>query len=122
VYEVGQILYRASVPDRSDHVWFDRFRVIKATPKGGWISHDLTNEITIANFADLLPKWVPLDAKFCSVTKEIALDRLKARTRSYLKHCRRRMAEAERRARVLELPIKETPLLRTLESPFDDRW
>lgn len=109
-YEVGQILYRATVSPHGNSVMYDRFRVIRVTPKGGWISSDTTNEIAFVDPERL--KWVPCDAKFCSSTKEIANARLKARTRSYLRHCRRRLAEAERRAAVLELPIKEQPLLR----------
>jgi len=129
-YTLDQIVYRASIRSGSNYVNYEEFRVVKPTPKGAWIypywrgspsSTDLTFEAIQASDSSIKSelKWIPWGARFASTTKEDALARLKARTRSYLKHCRRRMKEAERRAAILNEGhpdlVKGLPTLKTLD-------
>lgn len=105
---VGQTMYRAYV--EGSWVRYEEFTVVKPTPKGGWVRRFSDWRSVERSVADDT-KWVRLDGRFCSTTKEEALSRLKARSRSYVKHCRRRLAEAERRMAVLADGVEEVPKL-----------
>lgn len=125
-YEVGQILHRAYFRCRSRDLHFDDWVVVRVTPKGGWITPrwrweewqaDIRQDEKDGNvFAalgraeeDLARKWVPLDARFCSVTREEAVARLGFRTRAYLRHARAAFREAERRMELLKVVPDELP-------------
>jgi len=123
-YEVGQVLYRVTIPQGATNTVLEEWVVTRPTPKGGWIakklacdriqrialSHDNVYEglAYLDKLDELNEKWVPFNAKFCSVTKEEALVRLSARARSYVSHCKRRPHEAERRVGILGSGVKET--------------
>ena len=114
-YAEGQMLYRADVV--GTYVNYATWKVIKVTPKGGWIKRYWDGSSFCSTYSDYdQRKWIPHNARFASTTKEEALARLKARTRSYVKHCRRRLAVAEERAEVLNMDCpRELPLLGRVE-------
>lgn len=120
-YELGQILYRATVhpgagwlratPDASPpaedpRIWYEEFVVVKVTAKGAWVTRRLDN-MSMFQDTSSVRRWVPIDGKFCSASKQDALSRLRARTRSYVKHARRRLKDAEARAAVLGLTVPD---------------
>jgi hypothetical protein len=109
-YEVGQELYRGEIC--GSHVGFESFAVSRVTPKGAWIVQQWEWEKDLADTRHPLhqlaavkewswTKWIPHEAKFASTTREAAFGRLTARCRSYVRHCSRRLKEAERRVRVV---------------------
>ena len=97
------VRYRAYFKSRSDYVHFEVFLVIRETPKGAWVRLP----------PPLLDRWVPNGGRYCSVTKEEAVERLKRRTWAYLRRAKQNLAEAERRVKLLTVPLEELPLLRT---------
>ena len=123
-YEINQTLYRASV--EGTYVYYAKWRVYQITPKGGWVTQTLPlpvdpsthllqslSEVQAEDPSDR--KWLPLETRFASTTKEEALSRLRARNGSYVGHCLRRLREAERRASILKscaMPELELPTLR----------
>ncbi len=84
-YIIGQILYRATVLNSC--VLYEKITVARLTPKGAWVTGEWSWRWD--------ERWVGYDAKFASVTKDLALDRLQARKSSYVRHCRRRLKNAE---------------------------
>ena len=129
-YEENQILFRALAGTST--VYYEEWRVLRVTPKGAWIApntypinwetawweeDDKPEEHALEQLARAKPydnqKWVPVDARFASVSKDVALQRLRARTASYVGHCTRRLREAERRMRLLAGdPVPEQQPLR----------
>ena len=84
-YTEGQILYRALVA--GNHVWYEPHRVLKVTPKGGWIVNHFDYEVQLDHSFEWYRehrkgriRWIPLDARFASPTTEEALARLRACT------------------------------------------
>jgi len=74
---------------------------VKPTPAGGWVTWRRTNDV--ADHDDLPRRWVRVNGRFASATKQEAVRRLRARTRAYLRIARARMEDAEERARILGL-------------------
>jgi hypothetical protein len=101
--QVGDLWYRAECDGR--YLRYDEYTVVKTTPCGVWLVRGNAvpavtwNSINLALF---YAKWIPGSGKWASPTKEQALERLRRRTASYVWHCRRRLREAEERARCLE--------------------
>lgn len=115
-YRVGQSLYRAVCvphmvaldtlnprpeigPVEDPRIVYERYVVTKVTPKGAWVTR----------FGP--ERWVSATGKWCSPTKAMAKDRLRARTVAYLRHAHRRLKDAEARAEVLGLPVERLRLL-----------
>lgn len=110
----GQIMYRA-VADvivyadtraPSVDLSYERYIVRKVTPKGGWVERFFDGkslEPVGSNPADMGMRFVLERGRWCSTTKEEAYQRLRARSRSYLKHCRRRLRAAEAKAAFLDV-------------------
>lgn len=103
-YTLGQVLYRAWVLPRAAVIWYEEYVVEKVTDSGAWVLPKRT-EGTFSSAAPVERRWVSWRGKWCSATKEQALERLKARTASYVRHCRRRLKDAEARAKVLGLSV-----------------
>lgn len=122
-YELGQVLYRAWVGGMGVYIRFAEYKVIRLTPKGAWIAdqyevdRESKKEHGLEALSEAKPysweKWVNLPdrCRWCSPTKKEAAIRLKYRTWSYEKHCRRRLKEAERRSRVIQTVLGEKPEL-----------
>lgn len=121
-YVLGQILYRATVRlgnTVDSRICYEEFIVVKVTAKGGWVTEHLPpHDVSVHMGDSFTRRWVPLNGKFCSPSKEAALSRLRARTRSYVRHARRRLRDAEERAQVLGLDTTE-PLFRSHDSAWD---
>lgn len=115
-YKVGQILYRATVrpgsgwlrtapdaaiPVEDPNIWYDEFVVMQVTQKGAWVVHG--SQIYLPFDRKKNGRWVSFGGRFCSPTKEDAVTRLRARTVAYVRHARRRLRDAEERAKVLGL-------------------
>ncbi len=98
----GAALYRGVVG--ANGVYYERYLVLRTTPKGAWVAPD-PNQMWRHRSGSTDERWTNRDGRFCSPTKERALERLKARTRSYANHCRRRLQETNRRLEVLGLPV-----------------
>lgn len=102
MYKEGQTVYRAAVNRKTGAVEYDEFWVAKPTPKGAWICHPTYRRMAFKELREMgVLKWILIDARFASTSKKKALKRLKARTRSWLRHEWDRMADAETAARVL---------------------
>ena len=123
-YSLGQTLYRAEAYITQTHLgprgslWYDPFTVVKVTPKGAWAMPE-----TLAYKFDLEQNPKKQGARlilncgrWCSPTKEEALERLKARSASHVKHSRRRLKDAEARYDYLhgKEPPEEAPTLKKL--------
>lgn len=115
--KAGDIWYRAECDGR--YLRYDEYTVVKTTPFGVWLVRgDVARHVGVViwdanNRKFFFAKWIPACGKWASPTKEAALERLRRRTISYVRHCRRRLRQAEERARCLELEVpEELPLLR----------
>jgi len=86
---VGDTFYRAEV-GTAGGVYFGTFRVEKVTPCGMWLLP------TGGVLRSLRLTWRPFGTRFVSRSEEEAWAHLRARKRSYVKHCLRRLAQAER--------------------------
>lgn len=109
-YEVGQTLYRArhrkhwaqsADGGERQYVEYVEFEVLRLTECGAWIRQK-------ASWARK-EKWITPQTVYVWSTKEDALESLKIRTRKYVGHCRRRLREAEERARNLGVDPAEAP-------------
>ena len=103
LYTEGQTLYRFddSICGIDVYVKLERWCVVEPTPKGAWIrdQHDVRCEYK---------KWIPLGARFAQRTKEEALESFQYRKRSHVKHCKIRLAAAEK---ALEVATEQAELL-----------
>lgn len=102
-YTLGQVLYRAVVWPLSKLIRYEEYVVEKVTNSGAWVLPK--HEEGTFSTAPMERRWVSERGKWCSATKADALKRLEARTASYVRHCRRRLKDAEDRARVLGLQV-----------------
>lgn len=103
-YTLGQELYRAVV--RGQNIYYEHFVVQKVTAAGAWVI-PRTDDFCLVSTEGR--RWVSGRGKWCSATKEQALKRLKSRTASYVRHCRRRLKDAESRAKILGLSVSDPP-------------
>ena len=101
---LDRLYWRARIRSSSNYVSYEPWVVVKSTPKGAWVvpywSWRLEGDDHEYTKIDQV-RWTPEDGRFCSKTQAIALDRLKARTRSYVRHSKRALREAERRYQML---------------------
>jgi len=98
----GAALYRGVVGVGGVH--YERYLVVRTTPKGAWVLPD-PGQMWRYRDSSTEERWTGKGGRFCSPSKGQALERLKARARSYARHCRRRLREANRRLGVLGLPV-----------------
>lgn len=92
------LLWRAEASYDANCVEVQGYPIIAVTPKGWWIlrhPHIASEEVP----AKPLRRWT--NGKWASPTVEEAIERLRARSRAYLSHCRRRLKQAEARCRLL---------------------
>ena len=116
-YEVGQLLYRADVD--GSYVRYTEYEVVSLTAKGAYIAmHEnfvgpkdpLQYIAAYAVWSDNRKvRWIGLHSRFAWRTKEEAFVSLERRATSYVFHCTRRLAEAERRLDVLKRGVHECP-------------
>lgn len=96
---MADVFYRAEIASGSDEVTFREYRVVRRTPSGAWLNeHGWSDDSDPKNL-----RWCDRFGRFACEDKEHALDRLKARTRSYLRHSRKHHEEAKRRCAILGL-------------------
>lgn len=104
-FEVGQVLYRAVSVDGT-YVHYQERVVRKLTAKGAWVG---VHEDFIC--FDKEEFWLAFTSRRLSATKKEALNNLKARTAAWIRHCKFRLAEAERKAINLGLRVESTSTL-----------
>lgn len=122
-YEVGQCLFRARASGIRVH--YEVWVVEKVTPKGGWVVPSWEWNIYVSKTTPRAGdtelealarvayepkwqtrKWIPFGARFASTTEKEAADRFLRRSESYVKHCRRRLQNAERRVATAEAEVR----------------
>jgi hypothetical protein len=107
--EPGTIVYRAEIFGES--IFYSVAVVGKITAKGFWVEPPRPNicernsEVDVVSAIgkidlDVPRRWYSFNTYKWSTTKEEALGHLVARKRSYVKHSRRRLQQAERAARI----------------------
>lgn len=97
----GDILFRAWIAPGTTSIFYDRYRVEKLTEEGFWMVGIDTARRT----------WRGFNTRFASTTKDEAVERLKARTRAYVRHARRRLKDAEKRCGVLGIQVPAERIL-----------
>lgn len=115
-YDKGQILYRAKIRTGSNYVEYDEYLVMRSTPKGGWVRRCYGEAHQPRYAEDTKDRFVLVGGRWCSPTKEKALERLRRRNARYVTLSRRQLREAERRAQLLAGEPVELPALRVASS------
>ena len=92
--EEVKVLFRADIEGLAGgrSVCYEAHEVVRSTTCGWWIAHPVTGK----------ERWT--NGKWASTTKEEALERLKSRTKSYLRHSFIAYLDAARKAEVLGFP------------------
>lgn len=81
--------------------------ILRETPGGYWIGpRESTLPVPFGLYDHPEEKHVPKGGRYASETKAAAIGRFRARTRSYLKHCRRRLEEAEKRSKACGISLE----------------
>lgn len=125
-WQIGQTLYRAvyvetgylrtrdseGEPPKKTYIDYDEYRVIRLTPKGGYIvparnfREAMEEQPDCPEGSHYLEMWKSFGTKFVWTTKPLADFSLRERTKQYLSHSRRRLEQAEERARNLGVYTK----------------